>query len=49
MDPAKPEHSWDSKWNQTEDQVIASGMNCFTITSWDGGQDGKSKGTWSTK
>ena len=24
MDPGKPEHSWDSKWNQTYDLVIPS-------------------------
>ena len=49
MDPTKPEHNWDSKWNQTEDLVIPTDKNCFTITSWDGGVDSKSTGTWSVK
>ena len=49
MDPAKTEHNWDSKWNQTEDLVIPADKNCFTITSWDGGVDSKSTGTWSVK
>jgi len=49
MDPAKTEHNWDSKWNQTEDLVIPADKNCFTITSWADGLDGKSTGTWSVK
>ena len=49
MDPAKPEGNWDSKWNQTEDLVIQDDMNCFTITSWDKGTDGKSTGIWSKR
>lgn len=37
-------------WNQTEDLTIPTdGKNCFTVTSWDGGKEGKSAGTWSTK
>ena len=37
-------------WNQTEDLTIPTdGKNCFKVTSWDGGKDGKSAGTWSTK
>lgn len=39
--------SWDNKWNQTEDQTLTT-ANCFTITSWDGGAEKKSTGTWST-
>ena len=40
--------SW-SIWNQTEDLVLPTdGKNMFTITSWDGGDDGKSTGTWTT-
>jgi hypothetical protein len=49
MDPAKPEHNWDSKWNQTGDLVIPTdGKNKFTINSWDG-DNGNSAGTWSVK
>lgn len=47
MDSTKPEHNWDSKWNQTEDLTIPADMNCFTITAWDGGAKGESLGTWS--
>ena len=39
--------TWGNKWNQTEDQTIGTN-NCFTITSWSSGQEGKSTGTWST-
>ena len=39
--------NWNTAWNQTEDFTIPSGKNCLTITSWDGGADGKSTGTWS--
>ena len=39
---------WKSKWNQTEDFTIPDGKNCLTITSWDGGKDGNSTGTWSS-
>ena len=46
MDPNKPEHSWDSKWNQTDDLSLTEGNNCFTFGSW--GQDGANdSGTWS--
>lgn len=49
MDPAKPAHNWDSKWNQTGDLVIPTdGKNKFTINSWDG-DNGNSSGTWSVK
>ena len=49
MDPNKAEHSWDSKWNQTVDLTITSGMNCFTFGSWsDENSDGKTVGTWSS-
>lgn len=47
MDSLKPEHSWESKWNQTEDLTISSDKNCFTVNSWDGGVEGKSTGVWS--
>ena len=41
---------WSNIWNQTEDLTIPTdGKNCFTVTSWDGGKEGKSAGTWSTK
>jgi hypothetical protein len=37
-------------WNQTEDLTIPTdGNNCFTVTSWTGGKERKSAGTWSTK
>ena len=37
-------------WNQTEDLTIPTdGKNCFKVTSWNGGKEGKSSGTWSTK
>ena len=37
-------------WNQTEDLTIPTdGKNCFKVTSWDSGKDGKSSGTWSKK
>jgi len=49
MDPAKVEHNWDSKWNQSEDLTITPGQNCFTVTSWSGGSGGNSTGVWSTK
>ena len=44
MDGATTENNWDNKWNQTED---ITGENfydgaCYTITSIDGGADGKS-------
>ncbi len=41
MDPNGTEHTWDSKWNQTENLVPDAGTNCFTITA------GTSDGTWS--
>ena len=48
MDSAKPEHSWDSKWNQTVDLTIPSGQNCFTFGSWgDESSEYKTTGTWS--
>ncbi len=36
--------SWDAKWNQTPDISLAgiTDNTLFTITSWDGGADGKS-------
>lgn len=34
--------NWDSKWNQTADLEIPSGMDCYTITGWDA-----DAGTWS--
>ena len=49
LDPSKPANNWNSKWNQTEDLTIPSDKNLFTINSWDGGAEGKSKGAWSTK
>lgn len=33
MNPNGEEHSWDSKWNQTENLVPDPGTNCFTITT----------------
>lgn len=47
MDSAKPEHNWESKWNQTEDLTIPADMNCYTINAWNGGAKGESLGTWS--
>ena len=41
MNPNGAEHSWDSKWNQTDDLVPDPGTDCFTITA------GSSSGTWS--
>ena len=41
MNPDSAEHTWDSKWNQTENLVPDPGTNCFTITA------GSSGGTWS--
>lgn len=41
------EVKWDGLWNQTEDLTIPEGKDMFTFTSWDGGADGKSTGTWS--
>ena len=39
MDSAKPEHNWDSKWNQTSDLTLPTdGKNCYEITdaaAWD--------------
>ena len=49
LNPAGVPNDWSSKWNQTEDLTIPSGKNLFTINSWDGGAEGKSKGVWSTK
>ena len=46
MDPGKPEHSWDSKWNQTYDLVSPSDVNCYKIESWSGGDYGHSTGSW---
>jgi hypothetical protein len=49
MDPAKPEHSWDSKWNQTVDLTIPSDQNCFIFGSWgDESSEYKTTGTWSS-
>ena len=33
-------------WNQTEDLSFDSTKNCFKITSWSDGADGKSSGAW---
>jgi hypothetical protein len=41
------EVKWAGLWNQTEDLTIPEGKDMFTFTSWDGGADGKSTGTWS--
>ena len=41
------EPTWTGLWNQTEDMVIPEGKDMFTFTSWTGGADGKSAGTWS--
>ena len=38
MDPNKPEHNWDSKWNQTSDLTIPTdGKNCYSVPQdvWD--------------
>jgi hypothetical protein len=35
-------------WNQTVDLTFTSPENLFTLTSWDGGAEGKSTGSWST-
>ncbi|MGA0875967.1 MAG: starch-binding protein [Bacilli bacterium] len=35
-------------WNQTIDLTYPSPENLFTLTSWDGGEEGKSTGSWST-
>lgn len=49
MDPSKPEHNWDSKWNQTGDlDIPTDGKNKFTVNSWDG-DNGNSGGSWSVK
>ena len=40
---------WNStdKWNQTEDLTITGNIGkTYTVNSWNGGTDGKSKGTW---
>ena len=48
--PDKTDLNWDSKWNQTVNLTIPTdGKNCFTINSWDGGDEGKSTGVWSKK
>lgn len=39
--------NWESAWNQTEDLLIPSGKDCFTITGWGSGEGAKSVGTWS--
>ena len=39
--------NWDTKWNQTDDQTIPDGKDCFTITGWGEGEGAKSVGTWS--
>lgn len=41
MNPNGSEHTWDSKWNQTDNLVPDPGTDCFTITA------GSSSGTWS--
>jgi hypothetical protein len=48
LNPAGIQNDWPSKWNQTIDLTLTSGLNCYTITTWDNGE-GKSVGTWSTK
>ena len=48
--PEVTELGWDAKWNQTINLTIPNdGKNCFIINSWDGGDEGKSTGTWSKK
>ena len=40
---------WGTKWNQTTDESIPSGKNCFTINGWGNDDNGKkSTGTWSS-
>ena len=40
---------WGTKWNQTTDETIPSGKNCFTINGWGNDDNGnKSTGTWSS-
>ena len=43
MDPSKPAHQWDSKWNQTVDLSFTAGKPCYKVTDW-GGE--KSSGAW---
>ena len=46
MNSNTSENNWENKWNQTGDLSISlDGNNLYTITSIDGGQDNKSKGT----
>lgn len=43
--------AWASTWNQTGDLSIPandSADRCYRITSWDGGEDGKSGGEWNS-
>ena len=46
MDPAKTADDWDSVWNQTGDLTLQIGKT-YTITSWTGGDNGHSGGSWS--
>ena len=46
MDPSKPADTWSSAWNQTEDLTFTAATPCYKVTSWDGGTDGKSSGSW---
>ena len=39
---------WNNEWNRTEDLSIPVEQNKFTVTTWTGGKDGKSSGSWST-
>lgn len=49
MNGSNSTNNWNNKWNQTEDLTIPSdGNNCWTFSTWNGGADGKSTGTWST-
>ena len=41
---------WNNVWDQTENLAVpTTTKNYFTVTSWDGGAEGKSTGTWGTK
>ena len=46
MDPAKTADDWDSVWNQTGDLTLQIGKT-YTITSWTGGDNSHSGGSWS--
>ena len=46
MDSAKAADDWSSVWNQTGDLTLQIGKT-YTITSWTGGDNGNSGGSWS--